>query len=227
MQMPSGDFNSQMTPGDIQKASFVTRLYGTHNQRGPYMYPQSPYALVGLGDIVPMAAMQPIDEETLFTNLPTQSPLGTSSAPLGSAGFPTFQATAPSTPGTVLGPAGSTVPELSTASVNAPNAVTTSYTSAYGTPGASGPGGPDSSVMASGGPPAATLDQAQGGQPAGPITYTNPWPTIISPPPNATAAPAAPPSILCEFGAWVNQNPLLALAGTVGIYFLLKGGKKR
>lgn len=87
MQMPSGDFNSQMTPGDIQKASFVTRLYGTHNQRGPYMYPQSPYALVGLGDIVPMAAMQPIDEETLFTNLPTQSPLGTSSAPWDPLGF--------------------------------------------------------------------------------------------------------------------------------------------
>ena len=232
MQMPAGSFNPQMTSDDMARASFVTRLYGTHNNRGPYLYPRSPYALQSLGDIVPMAAMQPIDDDTLFAQLPAQGTLATSVAPLGSAGFPTFQAASPATQGTVLGPSGSTVPSLTSPSSNqgaspvsttAAAAVTgvpsaPSYTSPYGNPAANG---------AQGGTPAWNPDQAaQSGQPTGPITYTNPWPSIISPPPVASA-PVQQTSALCEFGAWVNQNPLLAALGTLGVYLLLKGGKRK
>ena len=230
MQMPSGSFNSQMTPGDIQKASFVTRLYGLNNQRGPFKYPRSPYAL-GMGDIAPMAAMQPIDQDVLFTTLPTTSTLATSTAPLGSAGFPTFQASAPGSAGTILGPAGSTVPELpfpTLAANSVPGSGSPSgsdplsYTSPYGTAGA--PTG--SNAWSPDGSPAPTLNiAARTGRPAGPVTFQNPWPSIISPPPQPQGAAA--PSALCQFGAWINQNPGLAILGTVGIYFLCKGGKKR
>lgn len=227
--MPAGSFNPQMTAADIQKASFVTRLYGLHNQRGPYFYPQSPYALpptAGMGDIAPMEAMQPIDQYVLFTQLPTQGVIGTSTAPIGSAGFPTFQATAPQMQGTVLGPSGPAVAELPNSGVG---------------PGLSAPGdlpsGSLTPLQGSGlvppdwdnGAPAATPGQSIAtGQPAGPITFMNPWPSIISPPPQAGQQQVSQaPSALCEFGAWVNQNPALALLGTVGVYFLFKGGKKR
>lgn len=232
MQMPSASFNPQMTSADIQRASFVTRLYGLHNNRGPYFYPQSPYAIMpqiasdngGMGDIAPMAAMQPITQETLFTQLPTSGLIATSTAPIGSAGFPTFTASAPPTQGTILGPAGTTVPSLSPLS-----------TSNLGTGGSVTPGNAVPQVPAAlsytspyGLTPSPTLENAQTtGQPAGPITFMNPWPSIIQPPPQVAAATSAPSSALSQLGCWVNQNPGLAFLGTVGLYLLLKGGKKR
>jgi hypothetical protein len=204
MHTPTGAFNSQVDSDQIWKSSFVTRLYGLHTQRGPFFYPESPYSL---GDIVPMAAMQPIDDDTLFTTLPDPaSVIATSTAPIGSAGFPTFQSSAPGTPGTILGPAGATVPSSA-------SQTPASWTSPYG-----GPGSPS-------GTPASTLDQVTPNTPAGPITYTNPWPTMIAPPPSD--APAPSPSLMCELGGWVNQNPGLAFLGTVGVYFLLRGKKRR
>lgn len=194
MQLPAEFFNSHVGSSQLQKDAFVTRMYGTNNQRGPYMYPRSPYAL---GDIAPMNAMAPIDASTLFTQTPTQGIVATSTAPIGSAGFPTFRASAPIAPGTILGPDGASVPF---------DPGMESYTSPYGDP-------------------AATLDEAASGQkPAGPITYTNPWPSIVQPPPTPRAAPV---SEMCKFGEWVNRNPGLALLGTVGVFLFFKGGKKR
>jgi hypothetical protein len=213
MHTPTGAFNSQVDSDQIWKNSFVTRLYGLHNQRGPYFYPESPYSL---GDIVPMSAMAPIDDDTLFATLPAPaSVLATSVAPIGSAGFPTFQSSAPGNPGTILGPAGATVPSFV-------SQTPASWTSPYGA-GGSQSGSP--AIVSAPGTPAATLDQVTQSSPAGPITYTNPWPTMIAPP--ASDAPAASPSIMCEFGDWVNANPGLAFLGTVGVYFLLRGKKRR
>jgi hypothetical protein len=198
--IPASAFNSQVDANQIWRDSFVTRLYGGYNQRGPFLYPESPYALSGLGDIVSMAAMQPVDADTLFTTLPSASEIATSTAPIGSAGYPTFKATAPDTSGTALGPAGATVP--SNAGGEAAAQIQQSYTSPYGAP-------------------AATLDQAMttGGN-IGPSTFENPWPSIIQPPPSQQPAPA--PSLLCQFGQWVNRNPALAALGTYGVYLLLK-----
>src|ERR1700689_343637 len=106
MHTPSGSFLSQMTPDQIWKSSFVTRLYENNNKRGPFLYPESPYAL---GDIVPMASMTPIDDDTLFAPLPAPAAvIATSTALIGSAGYPTFSSGPPGTPGTILGPAGAT-----------------------------------------------------------------------------------------------------------------------
>jgi hypothetical protein len=214
--VPASAFNSQVDADQIWRDSFVTRLYGGYNQRGPFLYPESPYALSGLGDIVSMAAMQPVDADTLFTTLPSASEIATSTAPIGSAGYPTFRATAPTTPGTALGPAGATVPSAgvnsnaasgnpsvpSNAGGEAAAQIQQSYTSPYGAP-------------------ATTLDQAMttGGN-VGPSTFENPWPSIIQPPPSQQPAPA--PSLLCQFGQWVNRNPALAALGTYGVYLLLK-----
>lgn len=202
MHALTGPFNSQVDSGQLALDALTTRLYGLHNTRGPFLYPQSPYALgpnmvPAMGDIVPMAAMEPIGESTLFTTLPTPGQFATSVAPIGSAGFPTFRATAPPTTGTVLGPAGSTIP--------AAGQIAASYTSAYGDP-------------------AATLSQAAQGQgSAGPITYTTPFPSIVAPPPLESFE--APPSFWCQVGTWVNDNPLGAALGIAAAYFVLKGGK--
>jgi len=217
--IPAGAFNSQVDSDRIWRDSFITRMYGTNNQRGPYFYPESPYALKGFGDIVPMAAMQPIDEDTLFTTLPTPGTTATSTAPIGSAGYPTFQASTPPGNGTVLGPSGATVPENSPASTTVASAMAAGGAPVTGTP---------TSYTSPYGNPAATLQQAAAGQgPAGPITFENPWPSIVKPPPVQTVTPAAGDSALCQLGSWVTQNPALALAGCAAVYFLFKGGKKR
>jgi hypothetical protein len=216
----------------------VTRLYGLHNTRGPYFTPESPYAL---GDVAPMSSMQPIDDDTLFTALPQPGVDATSAAPLGSAGFPTFQATAPGTGGTILGPSGATVPELSTpvaqglAPINAivgsisaqtPSQSNTTVASAMAAGGAPISGAPVSYTSPYGSP-VATLAQAQANQgTAGPITFIHPWPSIVQPP-SAQTVEEQSPSMLCELGNWVSANPLLALLGTVGVYCLLQGRKKR
>jgi len=238
MHTPTGPFNSHVDPGQIARDSFVTRIYGLHNTRGPYFFPESPYAL---GDIAPMASMQPINDDTLFTQLPAQGTTPTSAAPLGAAGFPTFRASAPNTPGTILGPGGATVPELSTpiaqglapqnaivGSISAatPAQANTTVASSMAAGGVPVSGAP-ASWTSPYGDPAATLAQAQANQgPAGPITFTHPWPTIVQPAPVQTVQPETP-SLLCGLGNWVNANPLLAILGTVGVYYVLKGGKKR
>jgi hypothetical protein len=236
--VPAGPFNSQVDPDQIARRSFVSSMYGMHTQRGPLFYPQSPYAL---GDIAPMSAMQPIDDDTLFTTLPAQGTIALSTAPIGSAGFPTFQAMAPTSNGTVLGPSGATVPELSApesqamAPINAtygqvsaltPAQAATTVASSMKAGGAPITGTPAQSYTSPYGNPAATLEQAGAGWgPAGPITFTNPWPSMVKPA-DIQQAPVQP-SLLCELGTWVNQNPALSLLGAVGVYLFFKGGKKR
>ena len=43
----------QTTPDDLAINALISRMYGGGNIRGPYFYPRSPYALNGLGDLVP------------------------------------------------------------------------------------------------------------------------------------------------------------------------------
>jgi hypothetical protein len=229
--MPSGSFNPQMTPDDIQRASFVTRLYGRYNQRGPYLYPQSPYDLLGMGDIAPMSAMQPVDADTLFTQLPTEGLIATSTAPIGSAGYPTFLAASPSSAGTTMGPSGATVPFLgpngSPAAALAAPAYASGIQSAMPNEYTPRPSiGPTSYTSSYGVPPAGTPNQSIAtGQPVGPVSFMNPWPSIISPPPASSVPGNATDSF--DFGCWVNQNPGLAVLGTLGVYLLLRGGRKR
>jgi hypothetical protein len=204
MQTPAGAFNSQVNPDQISRDSFVSRLYSRVNNRGPFLYPESPYAL---GDISDMPSMSPIDFNTLFVAPPSASPTALSTAPIGSAAYPTFQSSVPDAAGTTLGPQGASVPSTSPAGL----VTQFSNTSAYGLSGLADT-------------PAPTLQAAaMTGQGAGPITYTTPWPTMTQPAPANNAAPAASaPDAMCQFAAWVQANPLLAGLGVYALYLALK-----
>ena len=153
MHALSGAFNSQLTPEQMALNSLQTRLYNTNNNRGPFFYPESPYSL---GDIAPISAMQPIDDDTLFTPALTPGLTATSVAPVGSVGAQTFQAQSPTAPGTTLGPSGTTLPLLTPFTTNGSPNPTLSYTSPYDGPGPSYPPAynPDDQMysLASGGP---------------------------------------------------------------------------
>lgn len=242
MQTPAGAFNSHVDSQQIWKNSLITRMYGEYNNRGPFLYPESPYAL---GDIAPLPSMAPIGFDTLFSDLPSSSSqIASSTAPIGSAGFPTFQAQAPDTQGTVLGPAGATIPEVGLPTSSDPNPPATnggtgsgltagqqsvSYSSPYfqgsddpwSEPGKWAP----ANRWYAGKAPAATLQEAAAKGNAGPITFNNPFPTMIQPAPQEFAQQAAP-SFMCQVGSFVQQNPLLAAAGVAALYFALKKGRK-
>ena len=241
MHTPTGRFNSHVDPAQMTLAAFRTRLYGEYNQRGPFLYPRSPYDVTGnnmvpaMGDIVPMSAMQPIDAQVLFTDLPSPTNLiGTSTAPIGSAGWPTFRALPPATNGTILGPAGSTIPTLAPASTGSTGSMDDAGNDGGVPSGAAGTTVPNGDVnqrilnsfTSPYGNPAPTIHHAKHGHgDAGPITYTTPFPSIIQPAPPENFAPA--PSFFCQVGQWVNANPLGAALGAAAVYFMLRGGKKR
>ncbi len=130
-----------------------------------------------------MSAMQPIDDDTLFTPALTPGLTATSVAPIGSVGAQTFQAQSPTAPGTTLGPSGTTLPLLTPFTTNGSPNPTLSYTSPYGGPGSSYPPAYDPDEQA--------YSLASGG-PLAPIpTLTSP-PTIYYNP--ATGQPFAVPA---------------------------------
>jgi hypothetical protein len=152
-----------------------------------------------LGDIAPMLSMGPIDASVLFSAVPSPETLGTKSAPLGSALWPTWRPGAPDVVGTILGPANSaTVPSLS----------------------GLGSDGLDQDDP----PPAATPDQAiTTGLQTGPITFVSPLPSMIKP--SAGQQGPVTPSFFCSLNNWVTNNPGWAALGVVGVFVVLKGKK--
>lgn len=66
-----------------------------------------------IGDVVGMPSMNPITDAVLFSHPPSPETLGTKTAPLGSAAWPTWKPGAPDITGTILGPAGASVPGFS------------------------------------------------------------------------------------------------------------------
>jgi hypothetical protein len=176
-----------------------------------------------LADITQMNSMTPIGQDTLFSPAPAPEAYGTNSAPLGTVAWPTWSPGAPGTPGTILGPLGVTVPNLSTTSQGVPTTTGGSVTSAIVSGGSNIAG----NGMANDGAPAGSMDDAhRSGRPLGPISFRHGWPSIVKPAPNEVGAPGPTPDFWCQFGNWVNANPLGAALGAAAIYFLLKGKKR-
>jgi hypothetical protein len=49
IMLPKGALSLHRTPQDMERGSAISRMYGGHNLRPGYMYPQGPYSLAGLG----------------------------------------------------------------------------------------------------------------------------------------------------------------------------------
>ena len=60
----------------------------------------------------------------------------------------------------------------------------------------------------------------------GPITLTPPLPSIIPPRPDQVSQ-AQTGSLTCTVGSFANRYPVLAGIALVGLYWVLKGGRKR
>jgi hypothetical protein len=208
-----------------------------------------------LADIAQMNSMQPINDDVLFSPAPTPGELATLSLPLGSALWPTWSPGAPNTGGTILGPAGATVPSLPPAgsmiavsggvsSTLGPSSVgsagqTISSLTANGAVGANGAASSSDGTSLYGGgdtpfdlsswggnvPPAGSMDDASFS--GRPLGPIS----FLSPwptivkPSGYSSTPAAP-SFWCEVANWVSANPGLAALSTLGVYLALRGKRK-
>ena len=106
------------TPGEMQLSRLVGRWYGGNNIRGPYFYPQSPYALnsPGMGDIVPMTVDMQLFPGTSalvtsYVAAPSQPEGVFPTSPYPPAGVPIpYSAAVPSVTSTIMQSAGDGTP---------------------------------------------------------------------------------------------------------------------